>query len=228
MACKQSGSFSIDEIETIDDVATACEEYTPIEVTQTIEFTAQPAGCPWGTDDNMQVADGFMTARNEQTQSLQLPDDALICDMRLSFGGGVEIGEIQNLIYDDHFFFMFNDVILASSIRDMVDVFRADANGMHRYEWDTIRGMGYHQFSPYENYCLGDDDEETDCDIPETEVPGPISINFGDSTVDLLSLLALDEQRAEFTMVATGDDDANSDCSHGAITFDVTVPYLQP
>jgi hypothetical protein len=226
LACADT-KIDLGALQTPEDIADACAEYEPEEITLEVAFPAQTASCPWSEDDNLDPADGLLTARVEQTESLSLPSDAVICDMALDFSGLVP-GEVQVMVYDDHFFFTFNDTILASSSAYIVDEMD-DADGLRTWDWADAAGFDYHAVgSDHPSYCLGEDEGLSECDIPSTETPGEISMGFDDALVAQLSLAAIAESRFEFAFVTTGDDDIGRDCNHESFGFTVTVPYLTP
>lgn len=223
LAC-QSGKVSLGDLEEPEDILDACESSDPEEISIQVLFPAQRDTCPWGEGDNQDAEGGVFTARVEQTQALELPENAVICDMTLDFSGLVP-GEIQVMAYDDHFFYTFNDVVLAASYGPAVDSF-AESDGMPTYAWDALVGEDYHLESDFDAYCLGDGSGDSTCDIPDTEVEGPISLSYSDELVSQLSLLAVEDQRYDFGFVTTGDNDPETDCMHEAFAFTIEIPYL--
>ena len=75
--------------------------------------------------------------------------------------------------------------------------------------------------------CIRDRDEGlSDCSIPESETPGPISLAFGGTLVDSMAFLALEQGSYSFSMVATGDNN-DTDCYHEDFEFTVVAPVIQ-
>ena len=228
LACNKGGITPFDSgsetiIEDATDVRTACEERAAELVTETfvVEFPAIAGGCEWGVDGNLEQAQGVLTARVEQFETLAL-DNVVICDMAFDFSG--EGGVEQRIIYDDNFIFVFNGVVLAGSYRPWVDALPAD--GIYRlYDWGSIAGME-NLFDSVPTYCLGEDSALAECDIPPPETQGPISLNFDLSITSELSYRAIDQDVVEFGFIATGDNDPSVDCAHQAFSFQVEVPYL--
>ena len=223
LAC-HSGSFVLADIESAKDVREACEEYEPEEVTLEVVFPAQTESCPWEEGDNIAPVNGFLTARVEQVEGLEMPDDAVICDLGFDFAGLVP-GEIQVMVYDDHFFFTFNDIVLAASYGPAVELLEDD-QGFRAYDWSKMVGLEYHVTDEYDPYCLGQNNGDSECEIPDTEVEGPISLSYGEDVVSRLSFLAIEEGRYDFGFVSTGDDNPETDCMHEEFGFTVKVPYL--
>lgn len=221
-ACARGGVKPL-EIDDADDVTAACEERADEIVTETfrIDFPATEGECAWGEDGNTGPTQGYLSARVEQTEALDLTK-IVACDMDFDFAG--EAGLEQDIVYDDNFFFLFNGIVLAASYRPWVEALPAE--GIFRfYDWTTIVGME-NLFSGVPTYCLGDETDQADCDIPPPETQGPIALSFDLAITSELSFRAIDETRAEFGFVATGDNDPDIDCAHEAFFFEVTVPYL--
>lgn len=218
------GKISLGDLKEPEDIEEACEKMEPELLTLDVVFPAQTDTCPWGEADNLPPNDGYFTARVGQKQSLDLPDDSVICGMGFDFSGLIP-GEVQVMVYDDHFFFTFNDIILAASYGPAVELM-PDDDGLPSFDWDAMVGFDYHAEPDYDAYCLGDADGAADCDIPDTEVEGPISLSYSDDLVNQLSLLAITSGRYDFGFVSTGDDDASTDCKHEEFGFSIDVPYL--
>lgn len=219
--------IDLGSLQTPDDIADVCERYEPEEITLDVLFPAQTEACPWEEGDNENPEGGHLTARVEQVESLELPTEAVICDMAFDFTGLVP-DEIQVMVYDDHFFFTFNDIVLSSSFAPAVDELVAEGD-LHTWDWSRVVGYDYHAVGDdYESYCLGEIGGSAECDIPATETPGPITMRYDEALVAELSLSAIADARYDFSFITTGDDDVGEDCKHEAFGFTVTVPYLQP
>jgi len=215
------------DLQTPQDVVDACAEYEPETVVLQVVFPAQADICPWGEGDNLDTPqNGFFTARVEQQQSLDVPEDAVICGMSFDMSGLVP-GEVQVMVYDDHFFFDFNDAVLAASFGPAVDELPTHGS-LHAWDWGRVQGMNYHDWPTYDPYCLGQEAGSAGCEIPDTETQGPISLAYDDALVAELSLAAVQQGRYDFSFITTGDDNPESDCQHAEFGFTVEVPYLTP
>jgi hypothetical protein len=73
-----AGCSGIINIENIEDLAAACEAEEPEDRLLSVFFEASDQGCPWGQDGNLQPQDARWSARVEQTQTLDLPEGAVI------------------------------------------------------------------------------------------------------------------------------------------------------
>ena len=226
LAACGSGTLLKDDLKSAGDIADACEEYADRVETETVSvtFPETTEACPWGEDDNDEPASGVFTARVEQERTLDVPDDAVICDLEFDFSGLVP-GEVQVMVYDDHFLFTFNDIVLAASYGPGVEVLAED-DGLYTYDWGALRGWEYHADEVFDPYCVGEPSGDADCDIPDTEVEGPISLSYGEDVITALSLGAIEDERYDFGFITLGDDNADTDCMHETFGFTVEVPYL--
>lgn len=216
------GSF---RIESAEDVASVCERHTPTVETFTLTFPADPPGCAWGEDGNLEMAQGVVTARAEQHLTLPLPEDAVVCDLTMSFE--VDPGFEQVIYYDDNMFFTFNDVVLAASYGPMVDTLPKDGL-FARWDWASLAGMPFDFDSATPTYCLGEAEGLSACDIPPPETNGPIALAFDPGLVNQLSFAALQAGTFDYAFVTIGDNDPDVDCYHDAFTIEVEAPYVVP
>ena len=216
------GSLSID---STDDIADICSESEPIAVKLSVEFPATSPDCPWDTADNLSESQGYITARIEQTAELALPEGVVVCGMNYDFL--LSGGEGTPMVYDDNFYFTFDDVVLATSYGPAVsDGWLEEEGDLPLYDWDSIAGREF-QHSDVPSWCLGQDDGSSECDIPPTETEGILSLAFGTNIVEELSLRAVQEERFEFGFVTTGDNDPDVDCAHADFEFQVEVGYVR-
>lgn len=226
VGCK-SGKLTkaIEDVEDAGDIEDLCDEFEDQIDDDRLEimFAATTGECPWGVDDNLDMEDTYLTARIEQVESLDLDDQVVICDMDMDLSGLVP-GEVQLMVYDDYFYFTFNDIVLASSHGESVYTLPTD-EGMPVYDWADIVGLPFpHGDSPF---CLGEEEGDAECDIPSTETQGPISLAFDSDVISELSARALDEGRFDFGFVTTGDNDPDTDCQHAEFGFTVDVEYIE-
>jgi len=231
LAACGSGKGNIDDddddgvdIGSADDVADLCEESEPETITLSVSFPAPGSGCAFGEDGNLPAENGYITARLEQTDVLELPEDAVICDVAFDFAG-INGGQGTPMVYDDHFIFAFNGVVLAASDADIVGLLPDDEGLYYSYDWEAVVGstMAYNNVP---TYCLGEDAGLATCDIPQPETNGIMSLDFEPDVVNELAFRAIEAGAYEFSFVTMGDND-NSDCSHEDFEFEVEIPYVQ-
>lgn len=215
-------SFNID---STDDIEELCTEGDPVTVTLAVEFPATDPSCPFGEGDNLPEENGVITARVEQTVSLGLPEGVVVCDLAFDFQG-ITGGEGTPMVYDDNFWFTFDDVVLAGSYGPMVDQFATDG-ALPIYDWDDIVGYAFEFDDGIPTYCLGEGDGRADCTIPPPETNGIMSLSFDESLINELSLRAVQADRFDFSFVTMGDNDPSQDCAHEAFAFSVEVPYVR-
>jgi hypothetical protein len=215
-------STSTIDINSAEDVATLCAESEPQTATLTVDFPATAPGCPWGEGDNLETEDAHVTARVEQVLSLDLPPGVVVCDLAFDFQG-ISGGTGTPMVYDDHFWFTFDDVVLAASNGPLISAF-SEESGLPIYDWSAVAG------SPFDfetaTWCLGEDEGRASCDIPPPETNGIMSLSFEESLVSELSFRAVQQDRFDFAFITMGDNDRDRDCSHEDFSFTVEVPYV--
>ena len=216
--------LSFDDINDEDDIATLCEEGEPETFTAVVRFEALSGGCPFGEGDNLDDAQGFMTARIEQTVPVELPDTSVICDVAFDFQA-VSGGEGTPMVYDDNFIFTFNDVVLAASYGPLVETLSTEDGLLYQYAWEDVRGYEISFDDDIPSYCLGEDEGFATCDIPPPETRGLMSLQFEDNIASQLALQAIEQDRYELSFITLGDNDP-SDCSHEEFAFEVQIPYV--
>jgi hypothetical protein len=240
-----AGDIVIPPGSTQDDreeiVKKLCEPGNTKTASQTIHFanplnTAKPkATCNWGvggnagnedlrqstgadpeSDINRQTEDKF-TARVEQQVTLNVPKGAVICDMDFNFPK-------QSMKYDDHMFFLYDDVVLAAT--KPIDHLLANVNGMSIYDWSRLKMQPWKfgDNQPYV-YCLGMSPNSMDCQWPLSATMGQIKMDFSPATLQRVTARNLSRSQHSFTMITTGDNNPEVDCQHEPVTFDVTYRY---
>lgn len=215
----------IDPIEDLEDLEAACEEGTPEDVTVSVSFaeTASP-DCGWGEGGNLEALDAHVTARVEESDAISVPDGAVVCDATFDFAVDPE-GDGSIMRYDDGFFFAFDDVLLSSSHADLVALLPTE-DDLVVWDWDALAGTGL-DFGEVPTWCLGEEEGRATCDIPPPETPGEMALDFDADLVAELSLRAIEQDRMEFTFITFGDNDAATDCSHNAFSFETTLTYVE-
>jgi hypothetical protein len=189
-----------------------------------VVFEASNSGCEWAGDGNLPAEDERWSARREQTQTLDLPESAIICDLEFNFEG-LDGGEAQDMEYDDNFLFLFNGVVLATSYGPLIDWLDHDGD-LPIWDWGKVVGRDL-EFDDIPTWCLGDETEDSNCTIPEPETEGTLQLAFAGDLIDQLAFKALETEAYTFTMVGTGDND-DTDCSYSAFEFELQVPVILP
>jgi hypothetical protein len=224
VACK--GSVGLD-VETPEDVAALCASVEPEIRTVRVDVPANDEPCAWGENGNIEPAQGLITARDEVYAQLELPDDIVVCDLTFEFQVDPEVE--PEMVYDDHMFFLFNDVVLASSAGDKIAELPVSQD-LPIWDWESIVGQGF-DFNGVP-WCLGQDEGRSDCTIPRPDTRQPLLLRYDDDLINELSLRARRLDRYEFGFVVFGDNDpqsdgaGNGDCTHDAFSFDVDVPFV--
>lgn len=219
--------IDLDDLETVEDVAEVCEDEEPEAATLTVTFEETVPGCGgFGENGNLPENNGYISARTEQLQSLDL-GNVLLCGTEYEFQPDAEIPLV--LYYDDDIFLTFDDVVVASSNGEAVGALDTDDNDFPIYDWQRLQNAPI-STSPAA-WCLGQDQgdaEEGGCTIPETQVEGEVILRYSDATTQALALRAIEEDRMDYGFITVGDNDPDVDCYHRAFNFEVTVTYIDP
>lgn len=227
--------------DNVEIVKKACDRTNTIERTQKIEFknprnASNPKkSCGWGqngnagTEDLRQsmtgdpansphvLAEDKFTARAEQRVALDLPANAVICDLSFAFTK-------QKMIYDDHMLFMYDDVVLAAT--KPVEHLLQKSEGMSLYDWTRLvnkpwkfgDGVAY-------TYCFGEESGKASCSWPLSMQEGTIELEYDPSVLMKVAARNLTRSQHAFTLATTGDNNPDSDCQHSDFSFDVKISY---
>lgn len=199
-----------------EELAAYCEDATTEQVTYTIDFGEVGPGCAWGEDGNGEPTQGVMSARFELEEVLDVGEDNIICGVDLDFSG-MSSDEVR---YDDHFFLTFAGGVIATSNGTFIEHLDEDDNSIPVWDWDNI--VGTEMPVSERGWCLNSwGDGGTDCEIPESDQLGELTIDFDDDAVERMGYRAWEEQTVSFGLVTTGDND-DSDCYLSDMSFEVT------
>ena len=220
----------------VPDVIESCEEAARkgaiVTTNQVIRFddTRTESGreqvCQFGVGDNLDQKGEYLRARYEQASSLQLPANAVICDM------GVLVTR-QSFLYDDVFYLTYNGVILASNLARSIPkttsesvILGSQPVALHRYAWPDVRDLVFTGATETrEDYCLGAEQGLSSCQWPLSQQTGTIAFNFDrEITIALSQRPVAGQQR--FGFVITGDNDPQSDCYHERLDMNLSVKYF--
>lgn len=186
--------------------------------TLNIAIPAQNQQCPFGQGDNMGLGGGRVSARVEQTQKINIPENSAICNMQFQFLN-------QQFRYDDMFLLTFNDVILVSSYADVVSALPPSADGLLSYAW-TGGIAGRNWSGDNTPYCLGVSSGMGSCTIPVTEQTQTMSLNINADLITKISERQVNASENQFKMITVGDDNPGVDCMHSGLNFNVNVTYV--
>ncbi|MEK6774146.1 MAG: hypothetical protein AABY64_09400 [Bdellovibrionota bacterium] len=174
---------------------------------------------------NLSMKDGQMRARYEQSKSLQLPANAVVCDIKLS-------NDLQSFRYDDVFFLIFNNYVLATNNKTALkqrlsptSINSLQSNvryNLYNYNWMSLRTAAFENV--VDDFCLGSEAGLGSCSWPVTESAGKILLSWSPEV--FIRLTAAVAQNQTFKFVITGDNDPSLDCYHQKLEFDTTVKYI--
>ncbi|MBY0385739.1 hypothetical protein K2X05_11335 [bacterium] len=186
--------------------------------------TGRAQVCLFNTGYNLDMQNTVMQARYEQYHRLNLPANAVICDLDMAT-------PLQRFRYDDVFVFTFNNRILATNNKTalyqtnpegVLPVMNAGNVPIYNYDWLSLRSKKFENVA--DDYCLGSAQGASSCRWPITEQNGQIQFDFDQQLLIALGLMATPDKQS-FGFIITGDNDPNIDCYHERLEFDMNVQY---
>lgn len=183
-----------------------------------LKFPELPTGttCQFDKGDMMSRKDGYMRAYHRQTQTLEIPEGAILCGFELTHKEAA-------LRYDDEMFFLLQNTILMAT-KDYSEYFPGQ-DMFRSFSWEGLRDKPYDQFDDRPLYCLGGTEGFSQCELPPTDTRGTISLELTPEMSENLALSLGRQRSLNFDWITTGDNDS-SDCRHTAIQFDVKLQYV--
>ncbi len=196
-----------------EGIGDAC--MAPKQLTRTVTFPRSADRCPWYEGDNLAPAGSRMTARVEQIVGVELPAVGQVCGLSIEPTGWEVRGDVS--LYDDQLLLVVGGVVVAASSPEPVELLSTDADGLPRYAWSMLVGQPFDP-SSLEPWCLG---PMVACEVPAPSQAGPFEVPLDRRTAVLVgeALLAL----PEVALVVVGDNDADTDCAHDALTVELTL-----
>lgn len=231
------GLYSNDITEVVTQIQTNCEnarQQNQLRVhNQKIQFedTKIESGrnevCLFGQDGNDDIRNTYMQARYEQTQNVNLPAGAVICDLEMTTS-------VQGFRYDDVFVLTYNNRVLATNNKSALMMSQPEAQlkiasqqnvPIYKYDWPSLRGLPFQNIE--DDYCVGENQNLSSCRWPVTERPGSIFFDFDQRLLIALGLQNKPENQ-KFGFIITGDNDLSLDCYHEKLEFNMNVQYYIP
>lgn len=179
----------------------------------------KPNRCDWGNNGNGDMRNGYAQARSEQNFNLPIPANAVICDMSFSFPN-------QYMQYDDEIIMTFNGFVLASSYKNLSDMFPKDGD-LRRYEWSAIKEQST-DVAGYDPYIVGEELGLASVTMPRTQETGQIQMSMDKQVFYKFAAKKVAGRSHAFGFVTTGDNDDETDCQHEPVNFNVSVKYYVP
>lgn len=180
-----------------------------------LDFAARKS-CDFGENGNLEKKDRYVQARSVESQVIDLPENALICDMSIQ-------SRSSKLHYDDFIFFTLNEQVLIASNEKLLNSL-PQIQEQYYWNWDQIRGSKIRDFEA-ESYCISD----AQCTIPPHDEVGRFDLELSTESMifSQIAAKAFDKGAAEFKLITTGDDN-NKDCMHSDFELDLQLKYVIP
>lgn len=194
---------------------------------QICEFASHGASPGETADGNLVMHDSYMQSRYEQFRKLNLPTNAVLCDIEMK-------NDLQSFRYDDVFFFTFNGFLLASNNKSAVKerlspiskkIAENSFTDIYNYNWKALRTARFENIA--DDYCVGASEGLAECSWPVSEKSGSIKFSFAQPLLISMSA-SRSAQNQEFSFVITGDNDPDLDCYHQKLEFSMAVKYYIP
>tara|TARA_B100001248_G_C27398872_1_gene468110 strand:+ start:7527 stop:8393 length:867 start_codon:yes stop_codon:yes gene_type:complete len=209
----------------IDYVKTTCENSPWQSLNTSITFPSYQNGCAYNQNGNLGPRNGFVQARYEHIVPMNIPDNAIICDLDMQT-------QTSTMYYDDHLIVALNNYVLSSSnlnyIEDglLVPVLNSDTQEtLYKYDWAQMVGAPWRQGGNHNVvYCLGEDSGNSSCQIPLTQNTGSFKVDIDEDALQTIIGLSNVGSNHKFKLVVTGDNDL--DCISSEFSFNVNIKYV--
>ncbi|RYZ77229.1 MAG: hypothetical protein EOP05_02510 [Proteobacteria bacterium] len=180
--------------------------------------------CRFGAEDNLPMENDSLTARYEQTAIIPLPVHAVLCGAEVS-------SQTPTFSYDDMFYLTLNNYVLASSLKKSLGSLKAESMSTpagtelaYKYDWLSLRSSNFTGVNETsDNYCFGSAINSGDCQWPNSQKNGALTLKFDPALVIGLGLKSESVQTIKF--VVTGDNDPANDCRHERLNIKVDYSY---
>lgn len=215
---EEDGGFRRCAPTTVEGLNTLCETIGGLNrVPAFVSFPTNQPGCPWGEGDNLAPTQLEVSARVELAEPTDFASD-VGCSMDFDFTN-------SNIEYDDGFFLLFGDVVLAASHSSLVERLPESGPFFRLWDWSAVAGevLPFTNVSPY---CIGVDEGFGTCSISAPDTPGPITVDPDLEVQRELLFHAYETGDAAFTLITIGDNDADTDCRSDRYSFRVDVGFL--
>lgn len=210
-------------VNPVQNLMKNCDEAKAFGKLQTqvkeVTFENPNQECPWGQNGNLDVLDGYIRARTEQYQTVTIPSEATVCQIKMSNM------DLQDFWYDDNLILTLNNYVLSST----TDFSRhlQKTNGFPKYSWSRLINKpaqnGYEDSTNEKQYCAGKMAGLAKCSFPQTDTHGNIALSFDEKVMQTI-LGMTTPKKLELGVITTGDNDS-TDCQHVPLKFLVEVEY---
>lgn len=207
------------------DLIASCDEAKSRGKIQTkstqVVFEDNVGQCQWGLGENLSQRNGYARARAEQVRQVTVPAGAVVCQVHL------EDVDQQNFQYDDNIILTLNNYMLAATTN--FETYFQKVNGYYRYDWSRLANKDGKVLGSdtvvARQYCAGKDQGLSACLFPLTQTNGSVQLQFHERVIqNILGMTSATD--INLAMITTGDDNAESDCHHNPIRFNVKVDYF--
>jgi len=174
------------------------------------------SGCDWESGGNLSPRDAHFRGHEVQSFAYDIPVDTTVCDVRFEFSEE-HVGISFPFRYDDHMLLTFNDRVVFSTYRPMVELLNIDDQNYFLFDWPTVAGieMGFEVIP----WAIG---TTYTVDLPNSDIAGDATLSIDPEAISDLTDSALAQNKLDLQLYAFGDND-DSDCGHTGLSFWVEI-----
>ena len=196
-----------------DGLSAVCEKRTTKTMPLSISFASTE-----GQDCAVKrsVNPSKMTAYTKQDRNFSLPADAVVCE--------VEIATSEQTIYYDDEILLTLDCFFVAGANHTESILKEfgmpEVGSLVRWSWDQHYGTK-------RDRDVGGCSEGINCEFPITQTNGRVVLKITDAWLDSLPDDNLLKSDFELSVIATGNQNADTDCTHSGLELSGTVKYLE-
>ncbi|NRA46852.1 MAG: hypothetical protein HRU09_18035 [Oligoflexales bacterium] len=204
------------------DIMALCESADQVLETQRITFPAS-SGCDFGEGGNLEARDSHLQAQKSQIATLSLKPDHVICGLTVR-SNKYMIDDFGSFNLDGKAILVNNNALICGEgeQESQDSCLSTDENQLITWDFNQVKGMEIDFSAP--SYCYGQDDSETECELPGHDEYGRIFYRLGLNTATNLASQFKDKTDLDFELVTTGDNDS-SDCQNSRLRVRFRVMY---
>ena len=209
-----------EDVVTLSQVVDVCNSISTSTLTRMVRFESnrEEPEESWECEYTASDVNNRLRHFAVHTQEIPVPENAILCNLEF-------VHQEENFYYDDHLFFLFNDLILMSSYDYGASQNLEKHNDFYKFDWDKIFNASQHDHEEYEPYCVAGPGS---CKLPKTQKEGATVMNFlhNKTVSQQLFLYGKEEQKFNLSIAVTGDNNSKVDCRHSDLSLETKVTFV--
>ena len=157
-----------------------------------------------------------MTGYRRQDVEINVPQDAYLCDIELST-------ENTQFVYDDELLMTLNGFFLAGAnhtSQSLLDFGMTKTGNLIAWDWQK------HYNTKRDHDIGGCSHASMNCVFPRTETTGIVQLDVPATWFDELPIKQVTEQKFILSVLAIGNQNASTDCSHNGLNFSGQIRFV--